>query len=78
MCSLYLSLIDSSMPTAHLELIFSASQKAISATFKNCFWLFDFICCHEIATHLTVCYFSEKLCYYNVIRGVEVRWIVNP
>lgn len=28
--------------------------------------------------HLAVCYFSEKLCYYNVIRGMEVRWIVDP
>lgn len=28
--------------------------------------------------HLTVCYFSEKLCYYNAIRGTEVRWIVDP
>lgn len=27
--------------------------------------------------HLTVCYFSEKLCYYSAIRSMEVRWIVN-
>lgn len=25
-----------------------------------------------------LCYFSEKLCYYSVIRSMEVRWIVNP
>lgn len=27
--------------------------------------------------HLTVYYFSEILCYYNVIRGMEIRWIVD-
>lgn len=27
--------------------------------------------------HLSMYYFSEKLYYYSVIRGMEVRWIVD-